>query len=342
MAEFVEIDGSFGEGGGQILRTALSLSCITGKPVRIFNVRKDRRKAGLMPQHLVSVKAIIRISGAEVRGAEPGSPEVSLIPGPVAAGEYLFDIGTAGSVVLLLQTLLPPLLFAKAPSRLVLTGGTHVPFGPPFDYLRDVFSPWMARIGGHVSCEIEQYGFYPRGGGKITVRITPAVQVRGIDLPGKAAVLSVTGRSCVANLPISIAERQRKAASDPLAAHSPAIDTASVPSPGKGTFLFIKVDTDAGPAGFSALGAIGKTAEEVGREASRDALAHIGSRAALDPRIADQLVLFLALAKESSTFTTSRVTRHLSTHLHVIRSILGTRYEIEGSVGEPGTVRLTP
>jgi len=288
------------------------------------------------------VEALSRISGAEARGTGPSSQEISFKPGPVTAGEYLFEIGTAGSVVLLLQSLLPPLLFAKTPSRLVLTGGTHVPFSPPFDYLRDVFSPWLARIGVQVSCEIEQYGFYPRGGGKITARITPAAEICGVDLRKKGAVLSVVGRSCVANLPLSIAERQRKAAIDPLAAHSPAIDTAIVPSPGKGTFLFIKVESEAGPAGFSALGAIRKRAEDVGREAAREALAYIGSRAALDSRLADQCVLFLALSKEPSTFTTSQVTTHLVTNLHVVRRMLGTRFEIEGSIGEPGTVRLTP
>jgi RNA 3'-terminal phosphate cyclase (ATP) len=341
-AEFVEIDGSFGEGGGQILRTALSLSCVTGKPVRVFNIRRNRPKPGLMPQHLASTKALVRISGGEACGTDPGSTEVSFRPGPVSGGEYLFEIGTAGSVALLLQSLLPPLLFGKAPSRLVLTGGTHVPFSPPFDYLRDVFSHWLARIGLQVSCEIEQYGFYPLGGGKISARIDPAADIRGIDLREKASVLSVTGRSCVANLPLSIAERQRKAALDPLAAYFPVIDAATVPSPGKGTFLFLRVHTNAGPAGFSALGAIGKRAEDVGREAALGALAHIGSRAALDPCLADQLVLFLALSKEPSTFTTSRITNHLVAHLHVVRRMLGTRFEIEGIPGEPGTVRLTP
>jgi len=342
LTEFVEIDGSVGEGGGQVLRTTLSLSCITGKPVRIFNIRKNRPKPGLMRQHLISVKALARIAGAEARGTEPGSLEIFFRPGPVTAGEYLFEIGTAGSVTLLFQSLLPPLLFAKAPSRLVLTGGTHVPFSPSFDYLRDVFSPLLARIGVRVSCKIEQYGFYPRGGGKITARVAPAEEIRGVDLREKGAVLSVTGRSCVANLPLSIAERQRKAAIGPLAAHSPVIDTATVPSPGKGTFLFIKVDTEAGSAGFSALGAIGKRAEDVGLEAARDALAFIESRAVLDPRLADQLVLFLALSKGPSTFTTSQVSNHLVTHLHVVRHMLGTRFEIDGCVGKPGTVRLTP
>lgn len=342
MTEFAEIDGSFGEGGGQILRSTLSLSCITGKPVRIVNIRKGRPQPGLKPQHLASVKALARISGADARGAEPGSPEISFTPGPVRAGEYLFEIGTAGSVVLLLQSLLPPLLFAGGTSELVLTGGTHVPFGPPFDYLGEVFFPRLAEIGAEVSGEIERYGFYPRGGGKVTARIVPAREIRGIDLRRKGAVVSVTGRSCVANLPLSIAERQRDAAVELLARHSPAIETAAVPAIGRGTFLFIKVDTEAGPAGFSAVGAVGKRAEEVGREAAREALAYIESPAALAPRFADQILLYLALSKDPSTFTTSRVTNHLASHLHVVRRLLGSRVEIEGRVGEPGTVRLDP
>lgn len=340
--EDIEIDGSFGEGGGQILRSSLSLSCITGKPVRIFNIRKGRPKPGLMPQHLASVTALARVSGAETRGAESGSREIFFAPGPAKAGEYFFEIGTAGSVALLLQCLLPPLLFADGPSRVVLTGGTHVPFSPPFDYLLEVFFPWLERIGARVSCEIERYGFYPQGGGKVAARIAPCGEIRGIDLRGKGAVLSVTGRSCAANLPPSIAERQRDAAAKLLASRSPRIETAAVPAPGKGTFLFLKVETGAGPAGFSALGAIGKRAEEVGQDAAREALAYIDSPAALDPRLADQLVLYLALSKEPSMFTTSKVTNHLVTHLHVVRRMLGTRAEIEGSAGEPGTVRLDP
>lgn len=342
MTEFIEIDGSFGEGGGQVLRSSLSLSCITGKSVRIFNIRKGRAKPGLRPQHLAAARALARISGADVRGAELGSHEIAFAPGPVKAGEYLFEIGTAGSVALLLQALLPPLLFAAGPSRLVLTGGTHVPFGPPFDYLGDVFFPRLARIGVQVSCDIECYGFYPRGGGKITAGIAPVREIHGVDLREKGGVLSVTGRSCVANLPLSIAERQRDAAVELLARHSPAIETAAVPAIGRGTFLFIKVETEGGPAGFSAVGAIGKRAEEVGREAAREALAYIEAAAALDPRFADQILLYLALSKDPSSFTTSRVTNHLATHLPLVRRLLGCQFEIEGNVGEPGTVRMDP
>lgn len=340
--EFVEIDGSFGEGGGQILRSTISLSCVTGRPVRIVNIRRGRPKPGLKPQHLASVKALARISGADERGAEPGSQEISFAPGPVRAGEYLFEIGTAGSVVLLLQAILPPLLFADGPSRVVLTGGTHVPFGPSYDFLREVFFPRLGAIGVHASCDIERYGFYPRGGGKVTAGIDPVGAIRGVDLREKGSVLSVTGRSCVANLPLSIAERQKDAAVEALAPHSPRIETAAVTAPGKGTFLFLRVETEAGPAGFFALGAVGKRAEEVGREAAREALAYIESPGAIDPRLADQLLLYLALSKEASTFTISKVTNHLVTQMHVVRRMLGSRLDVEGRVGEPGTVRLYP
>lgn len=340
--EYVEIDGSFGEGGGQMLRSTLSLSCITGRPVRIFNIRRGRPKPGLRPQHLAVVRALSRISGAVARGAEPGSQEIRFEPGPPVAGEYLFEIGTAGSVVLLLQAVLPPLLFGNGPSRLVLTGGTHVPFGPSFDYLEQVFLPRLERIGARASCKIERYGFYPRGGGKVTARIDPAGAIRGLELRTKGPVLSVTGRSCVANLPLSIAERQREAAIESLAPHFPRIETRAVTAIGRGTFLFLRVETEAGPAGFSALGAAGKRAEEVGREASREALAFIGSAAALDPRLADQVLLYLALSKEPSTFTTSTVTNHLVTQMHILRRMLGARLEVDGRIGEPGTVRLDP
>lgn len=342
--KWTEIDGSMGEGGGQVLRSALSLSCILGEPVRIVNIRRGRSRPGLAPQHLAAVRALARISGAAVRGAELGSTEVSFVPGQTAPGDYLFEIGTAGSVTLLLQCLLPPLLFAPRPSRLVLAGGTHVPFSPPVDYLQEVFFPFLEAIapGARLECEIDRYGFYPRGGGKVTASVAPSRGVRGIFAPQKGAILSVGGRSCVANLPLSIAKRQRDAAAALLSSHSPAITTAAVPSFGRGTYIFIAVKSETAAAGFSALGAPGKAAEEIGREAATEALAYIGSPAAFDPRLADQIVLYLALAKERSFFSTSRVTNHLVTHLELVRRILGTPFELAGKVGEPGTVALSP
>lgn len=342
MQGFVEIDGGAGEGGGQILRTALSLSCVTGRPVRIANIRKGRTPPGLRPQHLAVVEALSRIAGATARGASPGSLELSFAPGGVRGGDFDFDIGTAGSTALLLQALIPPLIFQERTSRLRLSGGTHVPFSPPFEFLNEVFGPFLARLGIRVDFAIERYGFYPRGGGAIRAVLRPASGIGPIALEGRGPAVSVAGRSAVAGLPPAVAERQREAALRVLAAYSPVIETALVPAVGKGTFLFLRVDSDAGPAGFSALGAIGKRAEEVGREAAEAALAHIRSGSALDPRMADQAVLYLALSDRDSSFTTSRVTGHLATNLEVVRRFTGTGYEIRGPMGEPGLVVIRP
>lgn len=161
----IEIDGSYGEGGGQILRTALALSCLTGKAFRIFNIRKERTKPGLMPQHLVAVRAAAQVAGAAVEGDSRGSTQLRFDPGKIRNGIFHFDIGTAGSVSLVLQTVILPLLFAGGRSTIVLTGGTHVPFSPSYHYLAEVFSPMLARLGGQVTLSVDSFGFYPRGGG---------------------------------------------------------------------------------------------------------------------------------------------------------------------------------
>src|SRR4030066_2302581 len=163
----IEIDGSFGEGGGQILRTSLSLSCLLKRHLRIFNIRRRRKKPGLMPQHLMGIRSLKLISNARVSGDSQGSIELLFEPGEVKAGDYFFDIGTAGSTSLLLQAILPPLIFAEHKSSLTLKGGTHVPFSPPFHYISKVFIPIMNKLGIKVKAAIESYGFYPKGGGKV-------------------------------------------------------------------------------------------------------------------------------------------------------------------------------
>src|SRR6185436_4161528 len=199
------IDGSFGEGGGQILRTALSLSLVTGKPFRIDNIRARRKNPGLLRQHLTAVNAATEISHAEVTGAGIGSRELTFAPGSVESGDYAFAVGTAGSTTLVLQTVLPALLIANGKSQLILEGGTHNPFAPPFDFLAQAFLPLVNRMGPQVTAELERPGFYPAGGGRIRVTIEPAGELKRLDISSRGEVLARRAKAVVANLPISIA-----------------------------------------------------------------------------------------------------------------------------------------
>ena len=344
----IRIDGSFGEGGGQIISTALALSCITGRPFEIYNIRKGRKKPGLMPQHLTDVRAAKAISGAVVMGDELGSARLSFSPGKVRGGEYCFDVselkGSAGSVSLVIQSIIPPLALAGKGSRLVIEGGTHVEWSPTFHYLRDVLFPFLSKIGIDASLEIERWGWYPQGGGSVCVHIRPAKRLSPIEMSERGELARIRALSVVSNLPISIAERQRERGLFLLREEGldADIEIVEAPSPGKGTLFFILAEFDNIRAGFSALGAIGKRAEQVAEEAARDLLDFLGSEGALDPHLADQVIPYLALAEGSSTITTSKITRHLLTNIWVTRKFLPVRAEIEGREGSFGRVRIAP
>lgn len=341
--EFIEIDGSFGEGGGQILRTALSLSCLLNKPFRIFNIRKGRKKPGLMPQHIVSVKAAREISGAEITGAEYGSTDLVFKPRGFKGGTFSFDIGTAGSACLVLQTILPSLLFSTKTSSLRIRGGTHVPFSPSFNYVSEVFVPMLKKMGVVVKLDIEEYGFYPKGGGVIMAETFPCSNINPLRITDRGEIKEIKGYSCVANLPLSIAERQRDAFIGRIRSvysQTVNIDLSTVPSIGQGTFLFLKVISEGAIAGFTSLGAKGKRAETVGKEVAEELMKYLKTDATLDPYLPDQLVLYLALCKEESIITTSSITEHLLTNLWVIGRFIDFRYSIEGERGGPGLVMI--
>ncbi|MEJ2313595.1 MAG: RNA 3'-terminal phosphate cyclase [Nitrospirota bacterium] len=331
-----EVDGSFGEGGGQILRTSLSLSCLLGKPFRIRNIRRGRSRPGLMPAHITAVRAAQEVSKAEVEGATKGSTELVFSPRRIRGGDFSFDIGTAGSTSLVLQTLLPPLAFSGRASKVAITGGTHVPFCPTFDYINEVFIPLLRRIGLSIAAEIESYGFYPRGGGKVIVSVEPCKRVSPLELTRRGELLSLEGVSAVGGLPLSIAQRQRDSALEGLRGYRAEVETRAVDTPGQGTYVFLKARYEGAVCGFSSLGARGKRAEKVGREAAAEFIAHHSSGACLDPHMADQIALYLALAEGESRYTTSALTGHLSTNLHVISKFM----EVESRVTEPHEVSI--
>lgn len=342
----IEIDGSFGEGGGQILRTALSLSCLFQKPFRIFNIRKGRKKPGLMPQHLTSVRAAQLLSQADVEGGRIGSTELSFSPREVKGGDFFFDIGTAGSTMLVLQTLIPALIFSREKSAVTLTGGTHVPFSPSYHYIAGTFLPFLERMGIKMTLTIESYGFYPKGGGKIRAGLIPAADVKPLRVVERGKILRIEGYSGVGNLPLSIAERQRKALIERIhpAMEDPGCDVdielLDVPTPGQGTFVYLRSVSGSSIAGFTSLGERGKRAEAVGDEAAAAFIEYYSTDAVLDPHLSDQIVLYLSMSKEESVFTTSRITRHLMTNLWAISLFHEFKYSIEGEIGKPGRVKV--
>lgn len=336
----IEIDGSFGEGGGQILRTALSLSCITRQSLKLFNIRKGRKKPGLMPQHITCVNAVAEISGAAVSGNEMGSTELLFTPEKVRHGDYIFDIKTAGSSSLVIQTLLPPLILAEGESRIAIKGGTHVPFSPVYHYVAEVFVPMLRKIGVNVEPSISKYGFYPKGGGEVNFKVSPVKEIKGLNLASRERLLSIYGYSGVGNLPTSIAERQKKSLQQKLYPAPSDIKILEVPSFGEGTFVFLRADYENTIAGFSSLGKRGKRAEDVGIEAAEDFHDFHSTSACLDPHLADQIIIYLALSHKDSSFTTSRITQHLITNLSVVEKFLRIEYQVEGVLNSEGRVNL--
>jgi RNA 3'-terminal phosphate cyclase (ATP) len=336
------IDGSYGEGGGQILRTGLALSAILGQPVEFVKIRAGRKHPGLQPQHLTSLRALAKITGASVSGAEPGSLALRFAPGPIAGGAYRFDVGTAGATSLLFQTLIGPLAYAAAASQLTLTGGTHVPWSPPAPYVSEVFLPVVAAMGVVGTWRMRRAGFYPKGGGEVAVTVEPLVGLTPLELSDRGPLLRLRGLSAVARLPRRIAERQAEQVRRRLAAAGYRIDVevAELEAACPGDSVFLWAEFERSRAGFGALGERGKPAERVADEAAEALVRFLASDAATDPHLADQLILFMALAPGRSVLTTSQVTSHLLTNLWTIRQFLPVGVSLHGRIGEPGRLAV--
>jgi len=344
----LQIDGNYGEGGGQILRTTLSLSSILKKPVEIINIRKGRKIPGLQPQHLTSVSACKKISSAEVQGDSLQSVTLRFSPRKTKGGDFAFDVAerkrSAGSTSLILQTLFLPLSRCENGSTIKVLGGTHVPWSPPFNYLKEIFVPMLKKIGCAIDLEIKKWGWYPKGGGEVLCSIQPTSKFSPLNLTERGKLLGLSGDSVVSNLPDSIAERQRDQAIKILKdkGFSPEIKLLQAPSIGEGTFFFLKAEFENSVAGFGALGERGKRAEKVAEEACADFLQFMQGAGAVDPHLADQLIPYLALANGTSTFTVSKISKHLLTNIWVVKQFLQTRILVEGEQGEQGKVIIIP
>lgn len=338
----LNIDGSSGEGGGQILRTSLTLSMITGKAFRITGIRAGRKKPGLMRQHLTGVLAAARIGCADVQGAEIGSQDLTFIPGSLAPGEYHFAVGTAGSTMLVLQAILPPLLTASRPSRLVLEGGTHALSAPPFDFIERAFLPLINRMGPRVEAHLERFGFFPAGGGRIVVTIAPIQTLSPLHIHERGEIVSRCATALLSQLPGHIAERElevvrqrlgweqadcriRSAGSlrtSPRTSESHPKTAAAESRPaGPGNAVLLEIQSEHVTELFTALGQVGRSAEAVADDAVSEARAYLASGAPVGPYLADQLLLPMALAG-SGSFVTAPPTRHTSTNAEVIQQFL--------------------
>jgi len=322
------IDGSIGEGGGQILRTSLSLSLITGRSVRLSNIRVRRGNPGLRRQHLTAVRAAAAVGRASVEGAEIGSRDLVFRPRGVFPGEYALDVGTAGSTTLVLQTLLPPLALAARGSAVKVSGGTHNHGAPPFEYIARVFLPLVRRMGVCAEVSLLRHGFYPRGGGQISAVIRPASSLSPLDLPERGALRRVRAVALLAGLPRHIARRELEVVRRSLGWHDDELNIEEIdPACGPGNCLMLEIESEHVTELFTAFGRLGVPAETVAREAVAAAHEYLESDAAVGPYLADQLLLPVALAG-TGRFSATTVSGHAETNMHVIRHFLDVEFDV--------------
>jgi RNA 3'-terminal phosphate cyclase (ATP) len=324
----ITIDGSHGEGGGQVLRTALALSIATAQPFNIDGIRAGRKKPGLLRQHLTAVRAATAVGDAHVEGDVLGSRALTFAPRAIKPGVYRFAIGSAGSATLVLQTVLPPLLLANADSTISLEGGTHNPSAPPFDFLARVFLPLVNQLGPRVEATLLRHGFYPAGGGCFTVTIRPAARLTRGEWLTRGAIVTRRVRVLVANLPRHIGTREVKTAARVLNWDEACGEVDFVAgTPGPGNVVLVDVESEHATEICSGFGEAGTPAEAVAERAAKEARRYIASGVPVGRHLADQLLPVLALG-EGGSFRTLTLSRHALTNIEVVRQFVDCRITV--------------
>ena len=325
----LQIDGSVGEGGGQIIRTAIALAAITGKEVEITNIRANRPKPGLSAQHLHAVKAVEHLVGGQTEGLELRSTRLTFSPGALKGFMGEIDIGTAGSITLLLQCLIPVALFADRETSVKITGGTDVNWSPPIDFYRNVFLPALREMSCNVRLDSKRRGYYPKGDGLVDVHVTPIEQIDGFACKKNEHSGVIEGISHSSGLPAHVTERQASAAKQALneAGYDTKIKTEieerTTRTTGSGITLWC------GYKSGSALGERGKRAELVGEEAAHVILRELKAPSTVDVHLADQLIPYIAFAKDKSEIRVREMTKHLETNIYITQQFLDVEFEIE-------------
>lgn len=350
MGETLEIDGSMGEGGGQVLRTAVALSALLRKPIRVFNIRAKRSNPGLRPQHLAAVKTVAFLTGAKTEGLEVGSRQIVFTPGEANISNMVLDVGTAGSVPLVLQALMPVLAFSPRESSLVLKGGTNNPRAPPIDYIKEVLVKALDSMGYRVRISVERRGFYPRGGGIVRFSSRPVEFLNPFSLTEFPGLRSVRILVYSARLPRHVAERIARSASSEISRRlrvEPVVDYEFMTGEernapldtGCGIIILGTLENNVVFAS-NALGERGKPSERVGGEAALEFVRQVELKAPVDRNLADQLVVYAALARGVSALRTSEVTTHTLTTIRLVELFLPVKFQVEGRPGEPGGYRV--
>jgi RNA 3'-terminal phosphate cyclase (ATP) len=345
----IEISGDMLEGGGQIVRTSIALAALAGVDVHVSKIRHKRPNPGLQPQHVTAAKALATLCEAETEGLTQGSSDLVFRPKGHISGKFRFDVGTAGSIPLILQALMPCIAYAPGPVELELTGGTDVKWSPSIDYVQLVVLPTVNLMGYQANMTIHRRGHYPKGGGKVTFSTTPPKKLRALTLTKRDQPISLEGISHSVRLPAHVAQRQANAAKEILRkkGYSELNVTLETPPPTQNTHLgagsgitLVAKYANGSNLGADSLGERGKPAEKVGEEAGEKLIEEINSQASFDRHMGDILIPFIAVAEGRSEISVSQITMHTLTNIHVAEKILNVKFQVNGNLGETGAIAV--